>query len=271
MVYNVSSNKSGVLTGVDLTALVARFDGPSVVSIVLMGSHATGSAGPFSDVDLLRLVTGEKPPGDGSHWLDGRLVTVSSRTLGQLNEIFDDPREACTFIQGLRLGRALLDRDAAFAAVQRRAAEFVWDDALQAKANEHAANELVGWIEEVHKALEGLRRGHTGRMLNGLFGLTWGLSNVVMVQRGVLLGSDNDIWDAVNQAVGMETRWVVLRRRAFGINGGDLQQQVRAGLALYGATVALMEAVLPEPQRSMIVATVERIHSELGEDGHGAN
>jgi hypothetical protein len=267
----VRNEEKWSLTGAEWTVLTARFDGPQVTAIVLMGSHATGNAGPFSDVDLLRLITGEKPPDDGSHWIDGRLVTVSSRTVGEIDEIFGDPREACTFIQGLRRGRALVDREAVFAAIQRRAVEFVWDDALQAKANEHAANELVGWIEEAHKALEGLRRGHIGRMLNGLFGLTWGLSNVVLVQRGVLLGSDNDIWDAVNQAVGEETRWAALRRAAFGIDGGHLAQQVRAGLALYGATVALMETALPEPQRSMIMTTVQRIQSEVGEDEHGVS
>jgi hypothetical protein len=34
---------------------------------------------------------------------------------------------------------------------------------------------MVGWCEEVNKALEGLRRTHNiGRLLNGCHGLSWG-------------------------------------------------------------------------------------------------
>ena len=41
---------------IDIPALANQFNGPNIQAIALLGSHARGDAGPFSDVDLLRLV-----------------------------------------------------------------------------------------------------------------------------------------------------------------------------------------------------------------------
>jgi hypothetical protein len=258
---------------IDLAALATRFDAPGVMALVLAGSLGRGEAGPFSDVDLVRLYRGETPPaGDGSHLIDGRLVTVRSWTVAAVEALFAQPDQLCTYLVGLRSAPALIDREGTWAALQTRARAFVWDEAIQAQANCWAAEQLVGWIEEVHKGLEGLRRHDTGRLLNARFGLSWGLSNVVKVQRGVLMASgDNGIWCELNRALGEGSRWVRLRAAAFGVDDGSgrpptLPDQVRAGLALYIETVALMEEALPEPAHSMILGTVGRIRDELGDD-----
>src|SRR5690606_33093509 len=125
----------------------------------------------------------DKPPGDGSHWIDGRLVTVSTRTWEELESVFQEPEDTCNYLLGLQTARILVDREGRFAAVQRRAREFRWDEAMQDRANRAAAAALAGWIEEVHKGLEGLRRRDVGRLLQCAFGMSWGLSRVVMVQR----------------------------------------------------------------------------------------
>lgn len=254
----------------DLDALARRFDGPEIAAIVLMGSHARGGAGPYSDVDLVRFASSDeaRPAGDGSHLIDGRLVVVSTHTPASVARIFNDPEAACQNVIGLRTAQAVVDRGGHFAAIQAQARAFRWDDAMQARADQVAAELLVGWIEEAHKGLEGLRRDDTGRLLNAQFGLSWGLSRVVMVQRGVLLAGDNDIWDAINRAVGEDSVWVRLRHAAFGLvvenpQAPLLPMQVRAGLALYQETAALMRGALPDPQRSMILATCAVIDAFL--------
>jgi len=39
-----------------IATLAGQFDGPQVRALVLMGSHARGTAGPYSDVDLVRIM-----------------------------------------------------------------------------------------------------------------------------------------------------------------------------------------------------------------------
>lgn len=272
------THNSYVLDTATIQALIERFDGDEFSALLMAGSRARGSAGPHSDVDLVRLCHTDEArksfPNEGSHLVDGWLVTVNTLTQARVEEIFSEPEPACDMIGGLRTAQMLVDPAGVGAQLQRRARDFVWDASMQAKANQWATEQMVGWIEECHKGLEGLRRNDTGRMLNARFGLSWGLSWVVKVQRGVLLSGDNGTWDEINRAVGETSTWVRLRRIAYGLEdesgkAAPLREQVTAGLRLYCATAAMLEQALVQPEADMIRATVERIESVIGKVDDG--
>jgi hypothetical protein len=244
-------------------ALSRRFWEPGVQAIGLLGSEARGEAGPFSDVDVVRLVDGATSWA-GSHWYEGRLVTVSDATPEQVESWFTEPQEVVKWVAGLRVARPQLDPNHLFAAIQARAHAFVWDEAMQAKANRWVSREMVGWIEEVHKGLEGLRRGDMGRLLNARHGFSWGLNGVMAVYKGVLLSSDNGVWAEVAAAPDLPSAWLSLRNRAFAVNGLDgavpsLREQVEAGLQLYALTARLVAPALQDGEREMVEAVVRRI------------
>lgn len=252
--------------------LTEKLDGPGVEAIVLMGSYARGTAGPFSDIDLVRFIAADNVDfslRDGSYLLDGFLVNVSTINPQELEEWFSRPEVAVNVISGIRTAYALLDRSQRFTAIQHRAQTFTWDADMQQKANHWASHQMVGWIEEVHKGLEGLRRKDIGRMLNARFGCSWGLSRVIGVYKGVLLSGDNGFYDEISIAVGLDSEWVRLRRIAFGIEGQDgtpptLQEQVVAGLQLYVVTSKLLNQILEPNDAILIEHTVMLIESELG-------
>jgi hypothetical protein len=253
------------------SALIERFDRLDVKSIVLMGSHARGDAGSYSDVDLARFIS---EPGDlkaetRSYLIDGYLVVVSDRGPAEVENWFSAPEEASNVIGGLRSARPLLDRDQTFACIKARALSFVWDASMQQKADNWASCQMVGWIEEVHKGLEGLRRNDLGRLLNARHGCSWGLSRVVQVQRGVLLSGDNAFYDEVAYAVGWNSEWVRLRRIAFGIAGENevapsLREQVTAGLRMYIVTAEMLVGVLRPEDEPLVAETVRLIKRTLG-------
>ena len=259
------------------------------MAFALLGSYARGDAGPFSDVDVVRFVSDDKHEAEPRSFLIGVeegkragecraparsfphqwLVVRSTITPNQVESWFSDPGQAVGVIDGLRRGRALWDPDDVFASIQQRARRFEWTQTLQEKADLLAGKELVGWIEEAHKGLEGLRRNDTGRLLNARFGLSWGLAWVMRVQRGVLTASDNTFYDEIISAVGPESRWARLLRRAFGTsNEGEsgplsLREEVLAGLWLYCETFELLKEALPQQDYPLIAATAGRIHAEL--------
>ena len=145
---------------------------------------------------------------------------------------------------------------------------------MQQKANLWAAEQMVGIIEEAHKGLEGLRRNDIGRMLNARFGMSWLISGIMKVQRGILLSGDNGVWDEINRAVGETTPWVRYRRMAFGIedNKGSpptLREQVIAGLRLYVLTASYLDNAMPHQEGEMVRETVARIKEELERIAHG--
>lgn len=252
--------------------LAQKFDSPGVEAIVLMGSYAGGTAGPFSDVDLVRFFREgnvEFSVSDGSYLVDGFLVNVSSVNPQQIEEWFSRPEVAVNVISGIRTAHPLLVRSNLFEVVHQRARSFIWDAEMQQKANHWASQQMVGWIEEVRKGLEGLRRKDIGRMLNSRFGCSWGLSKVVGVHRGILLAGDNSFYDEIGEAVGKDSEWVRLRRIAFGIedpNGKapNLQEQVVAGLRLYVATSIMLSDIFKPTDMAFIEQTVILVETELG-------
>ena len=144
---------------------------------------------------------------------------------------------------------------------------------MQTRADVWASEQMVGWIEEAHKGLEGLRRDDIGRLLNARFGLSWGLNRVVQVQRGVLFAADNAFFAATEQAVGTESEWARMRRTVFGIakpdgNPPTLREQVEAGLRLYVVTAEMVADALCPEDAPLVNQTVARIRRVLGQGAH---
>lgn len=263
-------------TAIDFSSLAQQFNAPGVEAIVLMGSHARGNAGPYSDVDLVRFVAEVDADlaGTGSHLIDGQLVVVSNIPPSRVEAWFTEPQQAVDTIAGLRTARTLVDPQHTFAAIQARAHAFVWTEELQLKADQWASEQMVGWIEEAHKGLEGLRRGDAGRLLNASFGLSWGLSGVVKVQRGILLSGDNGFFDEIANAIGQTSLWSQLRAVAFGVaevhgRPPSLRERVVAGLHLYILTAELLGPALQPEHAPLIAATVALINAAIEQAYHG--
>ncbi|MBI3970043.1 MAG: nucleotidyltransferase domain-containing protein, partial [Chloroflexi bacterium] len=257
--------------------LIRRFDRPEAQALVLVGSYARGDANPYSDVDLVCFTTASVPslPGSGSHLVDGRLVVVSDAPPDEVETWFVQPELAVSRIPGLWHGRALCDRGGCFAVLQARAHAFVWDVAMQARADAFANQAMVGWVEEVHKGLAGLRSGDVGRLLDAEFGLSWGLNRLVYVQRGVPLvplagGGDwsSDWFEQAEQIVDAESAWARLRRRVFGVAAEappTLRERVIAGLWFYVATAELLAEVWRPPAAQLVDHAVRLVRGTLGQ------
>jgi hypothetical protein len=134
---------------------------------------------------------------------------------------------------------------------------------MRARARAWVGEQMVGWLEEVFKGLEGLRRDDTGRLLNARFGLSWGLSRILLVHYGVLLHGDNTFYDQLTEVLGEGSPWPRLRRQAFGIpiegEALSLQEQVRAGLRLYALMAKMVQEALTDEQAALVEAALAEI------------
>jgi len=247
--------------------LVKKFRLPDTQAIALMGSFARGEAGEFSDVDLIRFIPKENQHEFGieSYLIKDQLVVVSTVKLDETDTWFSQPEAATRWITGLRQAKPLWDPVSCFQSIQQRARKFVWNNHLQKQADAYASREMVGWIEEVHKGLEGLRRKDSGRLLNARFGLSWGLMNVMRVQRGVLVASDNTTYTEVTVSIGNHSTWAILSRKAFGLDSPmEIEMQVKAGLWLYVVTAEMIGDQLQPNDKGIIQQTIDRIQKEVG-------
>jgi hypothetical protein len=122
---------------------------------------------------------------------------------------------------------------------------------------------MVGWCEEAHKGLEGLRRNNDiGRLLNACHGLSWGLSEILQIQRGILVTSDNNVFKEVELALGNNTEMIELRRITFGVTGSyTLRQRVIAGLQFYVLLAEQMSDVWQADDIQIIEHTIKQIRN----------
>ena len=136
---------------------------------------------------------------------------------------------------------------------------------MQLLANIQASRSMVGWCEEAQKGLEGLRRtADIGRLLNACHGLSWSLSEVIQIQRGLLISSDNNAFHEVELALGDNREMIELRRRVFGVTDNlTLRERVISGLQFYVLLAEQMSPVWLEDDREIIKCTAEQIHDFL--------
>jgi len=248
----------------DFSAIVKQCQSPGVLAIALMGSFARGDSGPFSDVDIVRLCDSD-PKREVAETLlmDERFVVISSVGPSKVSDWFSKPEEATASIAGVRAARPLWDPNAHLENIRNRAIAFVWNAEMQDKANAYASESMVGLIEEAQKGLEGLRRHDIGRMLNARFGLSWVLTKVMRVQRGILISGDNASYIEVVADIGAESEWAEVSRHAFGLSGLPLSDQVKAGLRLYAATARMLDDILREQDKRLVHKVIRRIDTEL--------
>lgn len=248
-----------------LAEKLGAIDKQGIEAIALMGSYSRGEAETYSDIDIVCLLpTGmNKRPGS-IDIIEDKYVVTSYVTIDEVEKWFVDPKLATEYILGLQKAKPLFDPNGTLAKLKLRACQFEWTEKLQAKANKMVSQELVGWMEEVHKALQGLLSNDVGRMLNGLFGLTFGIFGVVRVYKGILLDGENSIYSKIVASYGPDSRFAQLSSKAFGVGPTEsIQERVVAGLLLFDTVTDEVMELLEDKDKAAVTLAKREIHHEL--------
>jgi hypothetical protein len=249
-----------------LQALAAWLDDENTLGIAIMGSFARNEGGPYSDVDLTHYVR-QKPVGEAEpchlKFVNGFLVSFKKTTLEAEYASLRNPEQAIWTIPALRQLCILLDKDGSVAALKETAAKATWEP-LQAAADAYASRELSGYAEEIHKILGGLAQRDESKTLYAVWGLTRGLSNALLTQRGVLISTENAYIDFAQNAAGRTSGWTRQFRLAIGLDPllpGEpaFVGYGVAGLHLYRETVAIFRHILSPEDADVVNQTLEII------------
>ena len=250
-----------------IQSVLEKIDSPNVSGVGITGSYARGQGTKYSDVDFDIFVS--KLPNNefdrySLHYWDDKLISLKYARLKDERAALKDPSRAIWAVPGLKGMRIVLDKDGSLAKLQQAAQDFDWG-LLQPAANEYAAEQVMHCAEEVHKVLSGLASGHESTVLYAVWGLVKHLPGAVMVQRGLMMTSENRFFDLIQESVGRDTKWVAEFRRAWGLDSTSSQYQARgaAALRLYRLTAAMLDDVIPEKHRDVINQTL-RLIKEAG-------
>jgi predicted nucleotidyltransferase len=254
-----------VLTESFLQSLVAWLDNANTIGITLVGSFARDEGGEFSDVDIHQYV--RKMPekiADGFYmrYMDRYLVSIALVSLEEKSASLRDPQRAIWAIPGLCQERILLDKDGSISELKGAAANFTWEP-LQAEADAFASWNLSCMAEEVHKIIAGLALQDESRTVYALLGLPDDLAKTLLVQRGVLIPTENRLVALAQKTAGQASEWTRQYRLACGLDalpdGPPYLSQAVAVLRLYCETARLLENILLPKDAAIVHHTVEII------------
>lgn len=245
-----------------LKQIVAHLDGEDVAAIGLTGSYARGGENPFSDVDVYcfrRQSPGNVYDSYQLRMIEGYLTSITKTTLEAKRADLSEPDSAVWAVPGLRQMQILLDKQGGLAALKREAEAFVWEP-LQATANDYASAELMGLAEEAHKVMGALLKGDSSTMVYATYGLVLGLARAALVQRGILLESENAFFEQAQNAFD----WAKFFRCAAGLDEGQpASTRACAVLYLYRQAACSFRAIIRPEHSEVIDKTVELIDSTL--------
>lgn len=236
-----------------LRKLVTELRTPAVVAFALTGSMARGGATRYSDVDLL-CFTLTPPEADYERYTllmhDGWLVSLSTATIAAKRAELTRPEAALFAVAGLRHIRILDDPLGALAQLKDEALAFRWQR-LEAAADLHVSETVLGVAEEVCKVLGAVERHDESAAAYGTLGLVNGLTRAMAVHQRLLITSENTYFAQVQVAMGSKSEWTRFFRLAAGFDIGapataPFETRALAGLVLYRETVARMRHLLPE-------------------------
>ena len=246
-----------------IPSLLEKIDSPDVIGVGIVGSYARGQESKYSDVDVDIYVSKlPENPYDCytlRYW-DNRLVSLKYTVLDDERSGLMDPRRAIWVVPGVSGMKILLDKDGSLTALQKAAREFDWSP-LQSAADEYAAEQIMGNAEEVHKILNGLVRGHESTVLYATWGLVKNMLEAVVVQRGIMIVSENRYFDLIQDSVGRDSKWTGAFRAAWGLDAASSQYQSRgaAALKLYRLSAEMFDALIPEKHRNAVNRTLQII------------
>lgn len=261
--------RTNTLSNEFLSKLVAELDNENVTAIVLHGSYARGDATYYSDVDLVRIARETQGSTQSKQYTyrNGLLVSISTRTIAQYRKRLTRPEEAIFAVPGVREARILLDKEGAFQTFQQEARAFRWEP-LQAAANDYASHRLMMHTEYVFKLLRALYLRDSIPLLEMILDLLYAVTDMVAVQRGILVTSGNTYLQQIIESIGRGSPWTHYYLLAAGVDSNDapnisLEQRGMAALRLYRETAHILQPSLNAAHRDVIEQSIAVMNSAL--------
>jgi hypothetical protein len=259
-----------VLTDAFLQSLVRSLITDNMVGVILTGSQAWSPPGQSSDIDLTHFVRVLPAGRHDAYYLrrcHGWLVSGQHTTVEAERAKLSDPAAAIWAVPGMRHARILHDPSGVIARLQGEAESFDWSR-LQPAANEFAGYEIMGAAEEVQKIVSGLDRADDSAVSYATYGLVLNVARLVAVQRGILVPSENQYFDLVQDAMKAEPAWIYWFREAAGLeesleSGAPAQRRGRAALHLYEATAQALQGTIAPRDREVVEQALALVQSVL--------
>jgi len=199
--------------------------------IGLIGSYANSTQKKWSGVDLICIV--DEPKCNKIEIFKNTYFSIKYYIEEDFEAYIKNPSLQLNGLDALKQTRIIYDPDNHLEKIKNIFEEFSASSVDREKSLYLAKTKYVGYIEEAQKALQGLMDKHNGKMLNGLYGLSYGMFHVIRLRDYTSINSDNDFYEGVLNSLDDKDPIKLLAPQAFGLEPTTLEDQVEAGLELF--------------------------------------
>lgn len=242
----------GKIARVDLLAridpVVARLRADDCRAIWLAGSHATGDAGRFSDVDL-GVISASGRRGFSLEVHDGLLLSISTLSEQAMLKAFDEPAVVGAAVPGWRDAVLLFDSEGCGAALKRAAQDWRWDH-IAAACDAWCAAQVVSAADDVLKLANAIERHDWGEAALRRNTLAARLPLVMSVHRRLLYGSERNLFRVVDGELGEE--WARKHAAALGAKPAPLAEGFFAAWWMYQRVAEDIAPLLDDDQSAVV-------------------
>lgn len=220
-------------------------------AVILTGSHASGSANEYSDLDLRVIGDG---PSKKLKRHDEFLVSISWMSLDEHEDGFGDPEEVGSVVPGWTSALILHDAEGHAARLKERAENWEWEE-ISDECDAWVAKEITKLAEEIHTILGNLEQDKPAAAAAERSQVAMGLAQTLSVHKRIAYESENDLWDLVCDAMG--GRYGELQRKALGQDEVTFKDSVGAVMQLFAVGASETQHLLDDEQHAVVARACE--------------
>jgi len=240
---------------------INTLDVKSYKGIGLVGSYASGQERVWSDIDLVFLV--DQVKSSEIVLFKDKYFTLTYYTREALENYLCDAKLMVYGIHAFKEMKVLYDPEGIFDDFKEKCLSHAPTSVDKEHSLYASKNEYIGYIEEAQKALQGLLDNHHGKMLCGLYGISYGMFQVLVLKHHLYASSDNDFYDIVMDHLDEKDPIKELAPQAFGILQTNLEDQIEAGLEIFMHVGNSLMKVFSDDEKHYVMKLMHEIIREV--------
>lgn len=239
--------------------------GPEIEAIIITGSHARGDYTLYSDLDFTYLLSREPHATENEHelvYIGHQLVTITRVNFRKWEHSLISFENFMWTRSAFEYAIVCYDKSGKFGKLRQTAAARKLEDFYEERIDLVNKN-MKGYVEEIHKLLNGLTLKNKSTIYNALVGLNAGMCNVIAYAYGITPASENHFNDDIQASILVNSdygkQWIDLWERVNGIHHSDIFERARYGIQLFLVTKSVVDGFLKKDTQAFLIKAIELV------------
>ncbi|MCY3414798.1 MAG: nucleotidyltransferase domain-containing protein [Candidatus Heimdallarchaeota archaeon] len=250
-----------------LDVIIPQYFVDTTESIIITGSYARGDFTPLSDLDLTILYSDTTERDEYMlSYHNGILVSISQKNFEDWMKIKHYANSVNSAYFAIQDALILFDRNNLFQKSKETVKQDVEERMNQMKQR-YVNDWFQGYIEEIHKILNGLLTSNYSMIEIGTRGLFHGICHIVALDKSLHFRTENEYFEKIHDEMGNFASWTGLFNKLMLIDPDSINSKFSisirergiTAISLYLETIKVVDTKLNDKTVSMLNTVTELI------------